>query len=358
MVTTDLALPALTWRRRLPPERRRRSTLRGSWCFARSAAILAGLFIGALIAPVWWLRLACLAGLPFAIGALFVVGHDAAHQSLTPSAWLNHLIGRLALLPAFHPYTSWVHAHNRLHHGGTCLKGTHPDFVPLSKEEFDGLPRWRRMLERLYRSPLGVGVPYATEFYPRYLLFPGRGHRSPHSAQLQLDRLLVLAFLCLQLWWAYGLVGAVHGAADRALYAAAVVAVPWALWIYFIGIASFLQHTHPRGAWYDDPEEWRFYKVQLHSSTHVLLPRPFGAILHNIMDHPAHHIDPGIPLYELPESQRLLEGAAPAESILVPLTWGEYRRICRTCKLYDYRRHRWLDFDGRPTTTEAGLACP
>ena len=25
-------------------------------------------------------------------------------------------------------------------------------------------------------------------------------------------------------------------------------------------------------------------------------------------------------------------------------------RICRTCKLYDYGRHGWLDFQGRPTT--------
>jgi omega-6 fatty acid desaturase (delta-12 desaturase) len=267
---------------------------------------------------------------------------------------LNHLLGRLALLPALHPYTSWVHAHNTLHHGGTCLKGTHPDFVPLSKDDFDRLRPWRRALERFYRSPLGVGFRYATEFYPRYLLFPKSGRRSPQASRFHLDRLLVLAFLGLELAAAYALAGGVAGTAEgRALYAAAVVATPWALWIYFISIASYVQHTHPRSAWYDDPDEWRFYEVQLQSSTHVLLPGPLGAILHNIMDHPAHHIDPAIPLYELPASQRLLEGTAPAESIVVPLTWREYRRICRTCKLYDYRRRCWLDFDGRPTASAA-----
>jgi omega-6 fatty acid desaturase (delta-12 desaturase) len=124
--------------------------------------------------------------------------------------------------------------------------------------------------------------------------------------------------------------------------------------MYFMGVTTFVQHTHPRAAWYDDEDEWQFYHVQLRSSTHMVLPGPLAAVLHNIMDHPAHHIDPTIPLYELPESQSLLEREAPEDSIVVPLTWREYLRICRSCKLYDYRRHCWLDFDGRPTT-EMGL---
>src|SRR5512143_390906 len=85
-LSTDSAPLALTWRRRLPAERRRRSLLRGSWCFARSASVLVALFLGTLVAPAWWLRLGCAAGLPFAIGALFVIGHDAAHQSGSPAA--------------------------------------------------------------------------------------------------------------------------------------------------------------------------------------------------------------------------------------------------------------------------------
>jgi omega-6 fatty acid desaturase (delta-12 desaturase) len=118
------------------------------------------------------------------------------------------------------------------------------------------------------------------------------------------------------------------------------------------GAASFVQHTHPRTAWYDREDEWSFYHVQLRSSTHAVLPWPLGPMLHNIMDHPAHHIDPTIPLYELPASQKLLEERAPEHSVVVPLTVREYLRICRVCKLYDYRRHCWLDFDGNPTTAE------
>ena len=37
---------------------------------------------------------------PLMIGALFIIGHDAAHNSFTPYGWLNRLLGRLVLLPA------------------------------------------------------------------------------------------------------------------------------------------------------------------------------------------------------------------------------------------------------------------
>ena len=84
--------------------------------------------------------------------------------------------------------------------------------------------------------------------------------------------------------------------------------------------------------------------------TPCLNTRVIDFLLHNIMHHPAHHIDPTIPLYELPDSQAQLEHHSPDDSIVVRLTLAEFLRICRLCKLYDYRRHCWLDFDGHPTT--------
>src|SRR5207247_1612220 len=103
----------------------------------------------------------------------------------------------------------------------------------------------------------------------------------------------------------------------RWLYAVLGVVFPWTAWIWFMGFVSFIQHTHPRTAWYDNLEEWSFYHVQLRSSTHVVFPWPIERLLNNIMDHPAHHIDPTIPLYELPASQRLLEEQAPEHSVVV-----------------------------------------
>src|SRR4051812_48996703 len=190
---------AREWRTALPRHWRTSSALRGLLVVAVCAAVYLGTFAGMFLLPTWWARLISLILQPFAIGMLFVIGHDAAHNSLTPIGWLNRLLGRLVMLPAYHPFASWAHNHNTLHHGGTNLKGRHPDFAPFSKEEFDRLPSWRRWLERLYRTPVGIGFYYVFDFYFRCLIFPRGQHRPPRPLAFQLDRLLVAAFFVAQL---------------------------------------------------------------------------------------------------------------------------------------------------------------
>ena len=169
---------AHNWKAGLGADRHLTTNRQGFWLFLRSASVYVLLFLGAFLLPTPWMRSACLLIMPLSIAALFVVGHDAAHHTLTPSRWLNRILGRLCLLPSYHTYTSWRHAHNTLHHGGTCLKGKHPDFAPFDKREFDALPAWRQGLERVYRAPLGVGLYYAMDFYRRYMLFPSGQNRS------------------------------------------------------------------------------------------------------------------------------------------------------------------------------------
>jgi omega-6 fatty acid desaturase (delta-12 desaturase) len=316
-----------------------------------SLAAYLSLFLGAFLLPWLWARVACLLLLPLAIGSLFVIGHDAAHNSLTPIGWLNRLLGRIVFLPALHPYTSWTHAHNTNHHGGTMLRGKHPDFAPLTKQEYDALPAWRRWLERVYRSPLGVGLSYTIGFWMGHLLFPSRSNRSPYTFWLHFDRLLVLAFLIAQCAAAWVLAVLLHGPGWRAAWHTVIGVVgPFTVWIWFMGFVSFIQHTHPRCAWFDDPEEWSFHAVQLRSTTHVVFPWPIERLLNNIMDHPAHHLDPAIPLYNLPQSQQMLEQAAPEHSVIVSWSPWEYLRTCSACKLYDFDRHCWTDFQGAPTS--------
>ena len=57
------------------------------------------------------------------VAILFTVGHDACHQALTPSMWLNRWIGRVVFIPSLHAVSLWVLGHNRIHHGSTrsCL---------------------------------------------------------------------------------------------------------------------------------------------------------------------------------------------------------------------------------------------
>ena len=72
-------------------------------------------------------------------------------------------------------------------------------------------------------------------------------------------------------------------------------------------------------------------------------------VIGNVFEHQAHHLDPAIPLCNLVGAQRELASqgcAGPAR------TWSvrHHRRTLRACRLYDYDRHQWTDFDGRPTS--------
>jgi omega-6 fatty acid desaturase (delta-12 desaturase) len=329
---------------------------------ALAGSLYVATFASMFLAPDWPLRVLAGAINPVVIGMLFVIGHDACHNSLTPIGWLNRIIGRLVFLPAYHPFTAWAHAHNTMHHGWTNLKGRHPDFPPYTREEFAGLPAWQRLLERVYRTPLGIGLYYTIDFWLKHLIFPSRAHRSPARLAFQLDRALVFAFLLGQLalgWWLS--LAIVDGdPLLAALNAAFSVATPFLLWIWFMGFVSFIQHTHPRMAWYNDEDEWSFYHVQLRSTAHVVFPWPIERILHNIMDHPAHHLDTQIPLYKLPQAQRALEETAREHAVVIRWTPGDYLRTCAACKLYDFERHCWTDFAGVPTTPDdlPGLSLP
>jgi omega-6 fatty acid desaturase (delta-12 desaturase) len=67
------------------------------------------------------------------------------------------------------------------------------------------------------------------------------------------------------------------------------------------------------------------------------------------MEHTAHHADPRVPLYNLEKAQKHLEETY-GEIVVVPFTFTGFLNTLRTCRLFDYENHRWLDWNGKPTT--------
>jgi omega-6 fatty acid desaturase (delta-12 desaturase) len=75
------------------------------------------------------------------------------------------------------------------------------------------------------------------------------------------------------------------------------------------------------------------------------------------MEHTAHHVDTRVPLYNLADAQRAVEAAYGEENVIVErFTFAGVARTFGACQLYDYEAHRWLSFDGRPTTEPRALA--
>lgn len=354
--TTSVRLTARAIRSQIADEHRHLSAWKGPALFLANA-LLYVLGLGAVIACPWWFtKLLGVALVARAMGGLLNLGHDAGHNSLTPYIWLNRLLGRLALLPALHPFSVWRVSHDRAHHDFTNLKGKDYIWAPLSKEEYDGLSFFGRLRQRLYRTLLGVGAYYLIEIWLQMAFRRGKGsmRKGPRRLTVFLDRLLVGGYVALLGW---GLCALHHNLAVAwglpELSAPAVLALgivlPFVVFCWLFGAVTLQQHTHPRIKWYADRHQWTFYRGAVASGTHLTMPWPWSLLVPDLSGHTAHHVDPRVPHFRLGDSQRQVDAAFP-EMVVQEFTLTNLRRVLATCRLYDYKSHRWLDFTGKPTT--------
>jgi omega-6 fatty acid desaturase (delta-12 desaturase) len=258
------------------------------------------------------------------------------------------------MVPTWHAYSVWDLGHNGLHHGWTNVRGKDFTWTPLSRDEYATLTPLGRFLQRRYRTWWGVGFYYIIEIWTKYGMTRAVAPTRRMNALFWLDRLSIVAFTA-------ALVAAVLRLTDRTglggnpllittgLLTLGVV-IPFVAWHWVMGMIVLVHHTHPTVPWYGDVADWNYYAGQVQSTVHVELPRPVELILHNIMEHTAHHADPRVPLYNLEEAQKHLEAAYGGNIVVVPFTLAGLFKTLRTCRLFDYENHRWLDWDGSPTT--------
>jgi omega-6 fatty acid desaturase (delta-12 desaturase) len=279
---------------------------------------------------------------------LFLIGHDACHGSFFRHRTLNQLLGRLAFLPSLTAFSLWDVGHNLAHHGFNNLKGRDQVWTPFSKTEFDSLPGHRRVLEHVYRSGIGCGAYYLLELWWKKLYFPSRREIGSARLEYRLDSLLVTVGALLWL----GAVARVALTTGQSFVLLAVVAViaPFLLWNTIMGFVVFLHHTHPQIAWFQRRQEWRRRRAYVMATANVRLPLGLDRLLHNIMEHHAHHLNTRIPMWRLRAAQRLLRERNAGQIQSYRLGWKNYRDSVRCCKLYDFASHSWLDFNGAVTS--------
>ncbi|MDQ3897364.1 MAG: fatty acid desaturase [Actinomycetota bacterium] len=318
---------------------------RATLAVASGLMLYAGFVAGALLLqPVGW-RILCSVAIAPAAGRLFMRAHDAAHGSLTSSRRLNSLLGRVAFLPTLHPESIWAQLHNREHHVFTNLRTRDRTWAPLSPAEYDGLPRWRQARYRLYRTTAGFGVYHLVELWWKQFLFPRGTVLRRRSVVHLLDQLLVLAF-----------VGVVVGAAGVSAawrpwpWIAAtglVLALPLVVFAYIAGFVGYCHHTHPSVRWWDDERAWRRESRQLDTAVQLTFSPFVSRLLGDVMEHPAHHIEPRVSLARLRDAQGRLRELVGDAAVVQRWSWRTHRETVARCKLYDFDRSRWQGFPAR-----------
>lgn len=325
-----------------------KSTLRALLLLAFDFVVLAAALAGTVLLPNAWAQLASGLVAGFVIGRLFILGHDACHQSLTPHRRLNKWLGRIAFLPSLTPYSLWDAGHNVVHHGFTNLKGVDFVWAPCTREEFAALSPRQRALDRAYRSGWAPGLYYLLEIWWKRMVFPSRRDMPTRRTVFLLDNLLVTAAGLL--WVGTAVVAArVTGQSVGWVLLCGVV-IPFLFWSAMIGFVVYVHHTHAAVAWHDDRRAWSAAQPFVSTTVHLTFPAAIGALLHHIMEHTAHHVDMGIPLYRLQDAQARLEHMLPGRIVVQRFSWRWYFDTARRCKLYDFGRRCWTDYAGRPTS--------
>jgi len=310
---------------------------------------LAGFFV----LDGWLLKTLSAAVMTVSLPMLFIVGHDACHQSLTKHRWLNKLIGRLTMVPTWHAYSVWDLGHNGMHHAWTNVRGKDFTWTPLSAADYGRLTPVGRFMQRCYRTCWGTGLYYIIEIWAKYGMTGAKAVSARMNALFWADRLSVVGYTAALVACVLKYTDRSGLGADGPLVSASLlllgVVIPFLAWNWVMGTIVLVHHTYPTIPWYGDVADWSYYAGQVQATVHVELPRPVELVLHNIMEHTAHHADPRVPLYNLEKAQKHLEDTY-GEIVVIPFTFRGFFHTLRTCRLFDYENHRWLDWDGTPTT--------
>ena len=347
---------ALAW---VTPEERRELIAR-SWPVALGILAIHIAFYGltlwgAIADAPWWVTLPCAVLNGVAMGLLFTLGHDCSHGSYVQGKRFNQILARIAFIPIVHSASLWDATHNRNHHGKTNLKGVDPVWTPISKAEYDAKTPAGQLWYRIHRGPWGPLSYYFFENWLWRFVLPLTPDTREEWRRHVFDSVFIVgAFIATLsgIVWAGSVL-----APDRPVWLTLVQGwlLPYIAWNYLMGLSIYLNHTHPNAPWFDDPKEWTAYNGNVRGTTHVDLPINLFPIWQISMHHTAHHSLQAIPIYKLDAAQRKIIERFDDDIVRYRLTPGEYLNIMRSCKLYDFKRHCWTDFDGHPTTTPVSL---
>jgi omega-6 fatty acid desaturase (delta-12 desaturase) len=315
----------------------RRSWLRTFGWYAFDLALYLAAMWGVFASGSLWLKLLSGIGAGCAVAFMFVWAHDAAHGALFQSKGVAEILGTLFMLPSMNMYRLWSHGHNRVHHGFTSYSPIDWIWRPLTPREFAARNWWRKLVYRLERSPYTCALHYLIRVW-----WPGMVLYRPDSKDrerwlITVDKLVTLGFALLLsvLAWRFGggLTGVVAG-----------VVVPFLVFNYFIALFVFLHHTHPEVPFFDHRPEWSNTIGQVYCSIVVRCSRLSELLIHNIMIHVPHHVDPKIPFYHLKRAYADLQREYGEYLHEYRFRWSTVRMIFRRCKLYDFDRKVWYSF--------------
>ena len=243
------------------------------------------------VGVAWWATL--LLSVPTAafLVRLFMIQHDCGHRSFFRSPRLNDLLGNVIGVVTLTPHSYWRKAHN-IHHAtsGNLDKRGIGDLDVLTVREYLALPRWKRLVYRIYRHPLtlfGVGPLYIFVIKYRLPIDLLRRHRKVLISVMGTNAAICGTMTGLILWL---------GFTEALLVQIPVVFLSSMAGVWLFYVQHQFEHTYWRSK-----DDWDFHEAAIRGSSYYDLPQPLRWLTADIGIHHIHHLSSRIPNYRLRE---------------------------------------------------------
>ena len=327
----------------IPAEAYENPTWKGMLYFARDMAIYIAAVVGLFLFDNIFISAGLMLIAVMSVAALFILGHDTAHQALFKSRKLNDLVGHIVMLPSWHVYEGWVLGHNRIHHKYTVRQGF--DFVwhPYTTEQWAEMSGYEKARHRLEWSWLGAGFYYGREVWWHKMMV---GKPPARSAKIiRRDRWIVTAFIAGTILptIAAGYVRYDGNVLNALVLAGKMWVVPCLGFFYVVGSFVHVHHIQPTIRWWSR-REWTKFKGQMEGTTVLRMVPGANFFFHWIMVHIPHHVDVRIPMYNLELAADAIRENFPETVHDEKLRFRDFISNTQKCKLYDFEEGHWLTY--------------
>jgi len=279
-------------------------------------AIIAGSLWGLTVAPgylypiLWFIQGWTMVG-------IFVIGHDAGHNSFSGVKVIDRFVGHLCMAPLANSFHTWVVTHNH-HHAHTQLRGSEIDWAShlQTKEELESR-NWREH----FVIKMGYAIPFGIFFW--ILVNIGRRgalvEQQIGAERYQRERKLLLFSNLLMISCVVAIYGGLY------LYGGI-----WAM-LKFYGIPATIatltgsliitiQHANRETLSYSK-SGWTPTRGQIVSTFDVRFWAPLQWLWCDITCHIPHHLSPSIPWYNLRSASIALQNNFPDYYQSRPFSW-------------------------------------
>jgi len=229
----------------------------------------------------------------FFLVRIFIIQHDCGHKSFLRSTRWNNIIGFMCSIFSSIPYKYWAKVHDFHHtHAGQLETREIGDIDFLTVKEYQALPRWRQIAYRIFRMPILLFLVIPILYLVYINRFPIRFYKKKNVFLRQLGNNLIILgiyiiFALLLGWKAFLMIQLPIVTGFMCI----------AFWFFYI------QHQH-EFAYKHWKKNWDYLLSAIKGSTYYKLPRPLQWLSGSIGFHHIHHLNCGIPNYNLAKCAR------------------------------------------------------